>query len=315
MPRFVLTRILGNDLPPRHRSGQTEANLRFILEREAPLERCEKRWIVNRVVDPAAEARLLDLLRQHGARVSRVPWCADAYRRIGRTLEDFESPAFLSSDAFRGLPAGLQARAIDHSYHHKNLYVMNNNGARNRALAEARDAADWILPLDGACFFTPDGWARLLDAARRAPRARYLVIPMARVPDNRDLDRADLARVDWDDSWDEPQLGFHRDARERFDERLRYGRRSKAELLARLGVEHWSTAWRRHAWESSPPASGPPPPGHVVEAGWVLRLASGRPEQDRSGPAALEARTRARMEGVRRLLARLDAGLGAQRLR
>src|SRR5690606_32334685 len=38
---FVLYRIIGNDLPPRHKRGQAIANLRFILEHEPALAGCE----------------------------------------------------------------------------------------------------------------------------------------------------------------------------------------------------------------------------------------------------------------------------------
>ena len=38
---------------------------------------------------------------------------------------------------------------------------MNNNGARNAALREGRRRAKWVLPWDGNCFVTEEGWAEL----------------------------------------------------------------------------------------------------------------------------------------------------------
>jgi len=38
-------------------------------------------------------------------------------------------------------------------------YVMNTNGARNAALREGKTLAEWVLPLDGSCFFDDAGWA------------------------------------------------------------------------------------------------------------------------------------------------------------
>src|SRR5688572_23529918 len=38
---FVLYRIVGNDLYPRHAKGQSRQNLSFILEHEPRLENCE----------------------------------------------------------------------------------------------------------------------------------------------------------------------------------------------------------------------------------------------------------------------------------
>jgi hypothetical protein len=59
--RFCLYRIVGNDLVPRHAPGQSLANVRFILEHETELEGCEKHWILNRIVDPREEERLIEL--------------------------------------------------------------------------------------------------------------------------------------------------------------------------------------------------------------------------------------------------------------
>ena len=47
--KFVLYRIIGNDLYPRHKKGQTIENLQFILENEPELESCEKRWQESRI--------------------------------------------------------------------------------------------------------------------------------------------------------------------------------------------------------------------------------------------------------------------------
>ena len=53
----VLYRIIGNDLPPRHESGQSLRNLKFILEHESPLDHCQKIFLVNRMVDlPRAQS-------------------------------------------------------------------------------------------------------------------------------------------------------------------------------------------------------------------------------------------------------------------
>jgi hypothetical protein len=39
-------------------------------------------------------------------------------------------------------------------FHYKNLYTMNNNGARNLMIEEGiNEGAEWIFPFDGNCFF------------------------------------------------------------------------------------------------------------------------------------------------------------------
>jgi hypothetical protein len=59
---FVLYRIIGNDLVPRHSKGQSRQNLAFMLEHEPELKDCEKRFVVNRIVDPKEESAILKLL-------------------------------------------------------------------------------------------------------------------------------------------------------------------------------------------------------------------------------------------------------------
>jgi hypothetical protein len=69
----VLYRVLGNDLPPRHEIGQTLSNLRFMLDNEPELEACEKRWVVNRIVDPEQEAAIIALLEERGQHYLHSP--------------------------------------------------------------------------------------------------------------------------------------------------------------------------------------------------------------------------------------------------
>src|SRR6218665_1842667 len=76
---FVLYRIVGNDLPPRHREGQALANLRFILDHEPELPGCEKRWVLNRIVDPVVEAALAAELTARGRAFLRIPFVAEEY--------------------------------------------------------------------------------------------------------------------------------------------------------------------------------------------------------------------------------------------
>src|SRR5690606_6324998 len=62
---FVLYRIIGNDLYPRHKKGQSRENLQFILENEPQLDGCEKRWVVNRIIDKDEERAIIELLKKH----------------------------------------------------------------------------------------------------------------------------------------------------------------------------------------------------------------------------------------------------------
>ncbi len=304
---FVLYRIVGNDLAPRHAKGQSRANVAFILENEPPLRDCEKRWVLNRISDPDEEARIVKLLEAHGQPYLRIPFEAEAYRRI---LWD------ASGARFTDLPFSKELKARDKDEQHRfaahvrrlrNLYAMNNNGARNAAIADGRARAKWVLPFDGNCFFTAAAFDELRDAVRADPIRPYLIVPMARVTDNAALLDPDLAPL----ADQEPQVGFRCDATERFDERLPYGRRPKVELLWRLGVPGDWDYFRFDDWDFPRPPLAAERGGFTL-AGWVARLESGRSDLEAGSRSFVNRgleRNRAVIAGLDRLDTTVVAGL------
>src|SRR5690606_29758579 len=229
---FVLYRIIGNDLPPRHAAGQSLQNLQFILEHEPELPGCEKRFVVNRIVDRKQESEILALLDRAGAPYLHLPFDAGAYREAPWDIEGVPTEYAPWTDRFGKLTAGQQGRVLMRLYRHKNNYVMNNNGARNAALREGRALAKWVLPWDGNCFVTTLAWREITGAVRAAPENAYFIVPMARVTDNGEL----LGGTTRPPIREEPQIIFRRDAALEFDSDYPYGRRPKVDLLWRLGV-------------------------------------------------------------------------------
>ncbi|MGE0715930.1 MAG: alginate lyase family protein [Alphaproteobacteria bacterium] len=296
--RFVLYRILGNDLPPRHRPGQTIDNLRFILDHEPTLPDCEKRWVVNRIADPAAEATALALIASAGHAALRIPFSLDEYARCAAAIPMAKARVFLHTPAFRRLGPFDRAFQREEFLANRNQYAINNNGARNAALAEGRRLADWVLPWDGGTFLTRDGWDAIRSAATQAGDVRYLIVPMARVVDNARLLASDAGAPIADQ---EPQIAFRSDAAESFDERLRYGRAPKASLLVRLGAEGPWSGWRS-AIEGAAIAGASPDAGRCRPAGWVARLESGNDAAE----SVVADRVGYRLVGIVHLLRRLD---------
>ncbi|MFP4012275.1 MAG: hypothetical protein ACLFUM_11270, partial [Spirochaetaceae bacterium] len=220
---FVLYRIVGNDLYPRHERGQSRANVRFILENEPQFAGCERRWLLNRIVDSEERAAVIDLLERHGEHYSEIDFDAAEFCGTSFDVGSYPFAGYLSSAEFIRLGPEQQQRAYTAAYRAKNNYVMNNNGARNRALEEGRELAKWVLPFDGNCFLTSAAWEEIRDTVTGHPHLRYFVVPMQRITDNSVLlagDAADLPTA-------EPQIIFRFDAAERFNEAHPYGRRPK----------------------------------------------------------------------------------------
>jgi hypothetical protein len=272
-------RILGNDLPPRHVRGQTYQNTRFILDHEPELAFGTKQWIVNRIVDPEAEADLLELLRKHGQQYLHVPFDCQEYRASIK--------AHLRKPTLRALRDALLG-----NMHLKILYIMNVNGARNIALEHGKQKADWVFPLDGNCCFTRDGWDEIVEKlSKETDFNQYFLLPMHRLTSNDQY--FSFKPADFPEH--EPQVIIGRDTQERFHPRYRYGADSKIEFINRIGFHLSRTKFAVTADNRE---------RHI---GSVVRLYSGQ----KTGESDLETRRHLRHRAIRAMLRNVDA-LAAQ---
>lgn len=298
----VLYRIIGNDLWPRHKIGQSRENLAWILEHEPELPGCKKHWVVNRIVDPDEEKAILDLLESAKQPYLYIPFRWDEYRSIGWDTTGVPPEYAPGAQGFYRLSELMQGRVLMRLNRHKNNYVMNNNGARNAALDDGRSRAQWVLPWDGNCFVTTSGWREITEAICQHPSTRYHVVPMARFISNEDI----LTEGGRPEAKDEPQIIFHKDAQERFNEDFFYGRRPKVELFWRLGVPGPWDDWRQEPWDLDFPAFASEA-GCFSVGGWVARLSSGQARHEVSkGEEAFQSRGLARVEAISSMLEKLD---------
>lgn len=290
---FVLYRIIGNDLYPRHAKGQSRSNVKFILENEPALEGCEKRWVINRIVDEDERAAIIGLLEEYKQPYIDLPFDADDFGRVGWDLKAFGAHGFFSSEAFFELNSEQQDRAYTAAYRLKNAYLMHNNGARNAALRAGRDQAKWVLPWDGNCFLTQSAWRSLTAAITKAAHLRYFVVPMERVVDNQSLLEAGYSPC----PVEEPQLIFRCDAPEEFNEAYPYGRRPKVELFWRHQIPGKWERWKDDPWDVRR-RSLSPEAGQFGVAGWVARLFSGVSSLEAEDHASFKNRGLMRQQAI-----------------
>jgi len=301
---FVLYRIIGNDLPPRHQAGQARRNLAFILEHEPDLPGCEKRFVVNRIVDGDEERRIVALLEQAGATYFRIPFNWAEYARVPFDAAGVPARYRPGWKRYEWLRRDQQERVRARLYRHKNNYVMNNNGARNAALEDGRSCATWVMPWDGNCFLPMAAYEQIREAVRARPHIPYLLVRMVRLDENWQAFNNDV------DSWavDEPQIVFRRDAAGGFDAAFPYGRRPKVELLWRLGVAGPWNEWGVEPWDLPCPAYHADA-GAFAWAGWVARLAAA-PQGPGEVPRNAAERTQARARAIVDFLEALDRRAG-----
>jgi hypothetical protein len=305
---FMLVRIIGNDLEPRHRKGQSYDNVLFILDNEPAFPDCKKFWIVNRVADPGEEARIIALMQSRGQSFHRIPFELDAYRQIPWNTAGLAAEESRFSNAGNRPGGQNAARYETHIRHWKNVYVMNNNGARNAALDIARGRAKWLMPWDGNCYLTLPAFQQIRAAIEENPHFRYVVVPMARIVDNTLL----LDQALTPPAKEEPQIIFRNDTTDLFDEKYGYGRRPKIEMLWRLGVPGLWDRFHDDAWDIPRPSLAADA-GLFQNAGWVARLDSGRSHLE-IGRAGFRARLIRRDEAIVGMLDRCDARAVSARL-
>ncbi|MCE9662538.1 alginate lyase family protein [Halomonas sp. M5N1S17] len=311
--QFLLYRVIGNDLFPRHKKGQSRSNLEFILRHESKLDDCEKRFVVNRIVDPDEENKIIDMLESVNAKYIHIPFDLDAYQSLPLDVEGVPVEYLPTGKRFSRLSAAQQSRIWMRLCRHKNNYVMNNNGARNAALRDGKKQAKWVLPWDGNCFLTVEGWEEIVAAIKDKSESPYFVVPMARIASNESLLQSGYRpKAD-----EEPQMIFRCDSAEEFDEACYYGRRPKVELFWRLGIPGKWDRWHIEPWDLPCPDYSQDA-GAFAKAGWVARLFSGQAHLEK-GSSGLVDRGLARNEAIAALLNKLDgegflSGYDAKRL-
>lgn len=300
---FILYRIIGNDLPPRHERGQSLRSLDFILEHEPTLADCTKKFVVNRVLDSESENRIIESLERGGVDYLHLPFEAEVYRQIPLDYACLPGGdrAYLESRSFRRLKPRHKIRLLTAVNRLRNNYVMHNNGARNVALRDGRCLAKWVLPFDGNCFLSASAWAQFRSAVIERPWLKYFIVPMARIQKNDQLLDEDFNPL----AEEEPQIAFRCDASETFNEAFPYGRFPKIELFWRLGVPgSWSYTVEK-AWD--PPRRSLSPEAYQFGlAAWVARLDSGVRHLEQAGHSMGSKRGDARRVAILNLLEELD---------
>lgn len=301
---FVLYRIIGNDLHPRHKKGQSITNLKFILQNEKEFEGCEKRYIVNRIIDKDQEKQIIKLLDEYKQKYTVIPFSSKEYHRIPFDTSCLPEPGYLASRHFSELSLRDQRTIIAAVYRLKNNYIMNNNGARNVALNEGKTLAKWVLPWDGNCFLTQKAWKEIRRDVIKSPYFKYFAVPMARITDNNQLINNRKAPR----AIEEPQLIFRKDTTEQFNEQYSYGRRPKVELFWRLGIPgSWDT-WKIRSWDQ-PKRPLAEDAGQFGVAGWVARLFSGVGKLEEGSLSGFKDRGDARNEAIISTIQYVDSNL------
>lgn len=279
---FVLYRILGNDLPPRHKKGLTFKNLCWVLDREPSLRYCERRFLLNRIWDQVERDRIIARVKEAGLEYEEIPFVEEEYRSCGNVEE--------------------QA-----------LYLTNQNEARNYCINQGLRRARVVLPFDSGTCFREDGWGEFEFKLRVWYDEPYLIVPMWRMHSYGDFEGVQprVEEVYWhrgkvcEMALTEPQIVLTKRADCLYMEGMAYGRCNKVDLLWKLGVQgmwdRWSPGLKRAALKRKSRFCG-----KIKKVSFICKLPSGNKDADISN----EVRRRVREEGKEALVRQVNATLG-----
>ena len=230
MARFLITRILGNDVPMTHGDNQTYVNLQFTLENEPAFESTDKLYVLNSIIDGAKKARLIDLLDSYGAKYVDIPFSDFP------PIDDATASFVESNMTERNI-----TREIIIKWHHA-IYpfaiMLNLNKARNFCVDYGQQHGyEWTFVMDSNTFFTNTMFSNIV--RNIAADTDMIVIPLKRLKDNVLILTAEIDDV----PVDEPQLAFRNTVSHRFNEALPYGVMNKAELLNAIGIKGRWNIW------------------------------------------------------------------------
>lgn len=209
--KYAITRIIGNELPPRDFPGSRLKVLEFIVNHEFVSKDSSRLWLLNRILNQSYLTEVKRILDQAGERYieETVDW--PAY-----------TAAFSRDERLR--------------------ILININRARNRCIDEGRKQAEFTLVLDGDCFFDQDSWTEstnfIADDQLTNSDRKYYAHGLHRLI----LDSL-LPVTQNTVKLEEPIVVFRADADLRFDESLPFGRGDKQDLLTRIGLVRTGESW------------------------------------------------------------------------
>jgi len=229
----IIIRILGNNIEGLHGNTQTYDNLNFTLLNEPVFKNCDKIFILNRIINSTEKQQYIDLLNQYSVKYIDIPFEYDKFNKLPKyNIDSSEIEKIKNNSRYRS------KKLMNLLYRH-NLYIVNNNGARNSAINYGKKHNyKWTFVFDSNQYLTQQQYDNIMNNIDDTDGVKYITIPQLRLSDG-GLTNDDI--INNSDKLtelpiQEHQIAFKNSANEKFNDKLPYGASPKAEFLRRLGV-------------------------------------------------------------------------------
>ena len=231
---YLIIRILGNDLQGLHGQNQTLTNLEFTLKNEHNFDDTDKIFVLNRIVDLNKKQNIIDMLNTYNVKYIDNPFSINDFNKIPRII--------INHSKYKKYNTKYIAKLL----YYYNLYLINNNGARNFCIDYGKkNKYKWSFVFDSNSFLTKNSFESIINTIN--VKTEYLIIPQKRLKDGNLTNNAILT-IDEQKIIElpiqEPQIAFKNTSFHKFNPSIPYGLCPKAELLRALGVKgkwsHWN---------------------------------------------------------------------------
>jgi len=225
--KYLIIRILGNDLEGLHGNNQTIKNLEFTLKNEYMFNDSKKIFILNRIVSIEKKRQIINLLNNYNFEFIDLPFNIDEFNKLPKNMP--------SLSEYKNYDRKKMIKVLEKH----NLYLINNNGCRNYCISYGKkNGYKWIFVLDSNSFFTKEAFENIVNNID--DNSDYLIIPQKRLKDD-NLSNDILLTKDYENQINrlpiqEPQIAFKNTSKIMFNSNIPYGLAPKAELLNALNV-------------------------------------------------------------------------------
>lgn len=241
--KYLIMRILGNDIPIIHSNTQTYENLVFTVKNEINFENTDKIYLLNRIADKRKRSDIINLLNKYSIPYIEIPFVYEEFKKIPK-IDEFVTILYDYMMDNKKLLSESHYKKISKELLNYRIYLMNINVARNYCIEYGKkNGYEWTFVLDSNSFFTDEYYNNIIKNIK--DDTEYISIPQIRLNDgklvNEDIflstEKLELLPEQ------EHQLGFKITSKYVFHEDLPYGSMNKAELLNALGIPGKWSKW------------------------------------------------------------------------
>jgi len=233
--KYLLIRILGNNILNIHGNNQTYNNLKFTIENETKFVDTDKIYVLNRIINDNQKNNIIDLLNKYNIKFLDIPFVYDDFIKIPKInskIVNLYNKYNITKELSNYEKKLLANIVLQHS-----LYLVNINSCRNFCIQYGKDNNyDWTFVLDSNSFFTDKYFNDIINNINE--KTQYIAIPQIRIAQGKYNNTIILKAEENINLLDieEPQVAFKNSSLITFNPNIPYGIMNKAELLNAIGV-------------------------------------------------------------------------------